>query len=117
MKKALIRMGVWQQPIIIIGTGKAAEKVAKAFMADPFIGYRVLGFIGEHYTNQNTIQDLPVLGLDAELGNDSSYQWNQAGVDCGNGNRFKRTGLFGEPGATLSQRTYNCAKLFRYARG
>jgi hypothetical protein len=47
MKRLLVAFGLWHKPVILIGSGPAAQTIANAFEADIQIGYRIVGVIGE----------------------------------------------------------------------
>lgn len=44
-KKILVKFGMWQWPVIIVGAGKTAEILAAAFEKDKSVGYKIVGFI------------------------------------------------------------------------
>lgn len=44
-KKLLVKFGMWQWPVIIVGAGKTAEILAAAFEEDKSVGYKIIGFI------------------------------------------------------------------------
>ena len=43
-KQALLRIGIWQNPTLIVGTDDSAKSLAKAFLEQPRLGYEVIGF-------------------------------------------------------------------------
>lgn len=62
-KKCLIGWGLWERPVIIVGSGKMAERAYRALENDSGIGYRVLGTVlpGEA-GGREASQSVPVLG-------------------------------------------------------
>lgn len=66
-KSLLGLMGIWKEPVIIIGTGNTAQAVADALLRDSYLGYKVVGFLqNKNGENHNSLQvnnsNLPVLG-------------------------------------------------------
>lgn len=46
-KGLLIKSGLWQKPVIVVGRGRAVGLLAQAFAAEPNMGYRIVGVVGE----------------------------------------------------------------------
>lgn len=46
-KRLLSRLGLWMQPVLILGTGKTGEFVARALLRDEYLGYRIIGFLDD----------------------------------------------------------------------
>ena len=63
-KKFLFKIGLWQEPLIIVGSGDTGRKIAKALMEDTHTGYKVKGFIDDFKKGSVSIngQNLPILG-------------------------------------------------------
>jgi Undecaprenyl-phosphate galactose phosphotransferase WbaP len=47
MKRLLVVCGLWHKPVLLIGSGLAAQMIANAFKEDIQIGYKIVGNIGE----------------------------------------------------------------------
>lgn len=62
LKRVLLYCGLWQRPVVIIGAGKTAELLVKAFKDDPAIGYRVAGVIEDHYQERPLAYRYPLWG-------------------------------------------------------
>ena len=66
-KRMLVRMGLWQRPVIIVGAGKTAEIIAGAFGKECGIGYRIVGLIEDCYHERDLIKEYPHLGTFNEI--------------------------------------------------
>lgn len=44
-KTILAQVGIWKEPLIIMGTGKTGQIVAEALVNDKYLGYTIAGFI------------------------------------------------------------------------
>lgn len=62
-KRCLIRWGLWERAVIIVGSGKVAGRVYQALQSDSGIGYRVLGTVlPDKHEEGNDSLSVPVLG-------------------------------------------------------
>lgn len=61
-KNALLKIGLWQRPVVIIGAGKTAVLIANAFAKEPGIGYRIVGLIEDKYESSPLKREYPHLG-------------------------------------------------------
>lgn len=62
-KKILGRLGLWRRPVLILGTGKVAQLVAREIAHNPAMGYQALGFLSEEGGNVGeSLAGLPVFG-------------------------------------------------------
>ncbi|NLB89229.1 MAG: undecaprenyl-phosphate galactose phosphotransferase WbaP [Syntrophomonadaceae bacterium] len=66
-KTLLGLMGVWKEPVVIIGTGNIAQAVADALIKDSYLGYKVVGFLQnnkdeDHDSIQVNKNKIPILG-------------------------------------------------------
>lgn len=61
-KKLLIAGSLWQKPVVIVGAGKTAEILAKTFMDEPGIGYKIVGLVEDCYTDKPMLNRYPHLG-------------------------------------------------------
>jgi undecaprenyl-phosphate galactose phosphotransferase len=67
IKRGLARLGLWMQPVLILGAGKTGELVVRALLRDRYLGYRIAGFLDDDPAKKargvrvNGIQ-FPVLG-------------------------------------------------------
>ncbi|EGO62906.1 exopolysaccharide biosynthesis polyprenyl glycosylphosphotransferase [Acetonema longum DSM 6540] len=62
LKRLLLYCGLWQKPVVIVGAGKTAELLVKAFEADPGMGYKVAGVIEDHYQERPLAHQYPLWG-------------------------------------------------------
>jgi exopolysaccharide biosynthesis polyprenyl glycosylphosphotransferase len=63
-----LRRSEQHRRILLIGTGKEAEELAQEILARPYLGYRILGFLGfNSVENRRTIAGAPVLGCASEV--------------------------------------------------
>lgn len=46
-KTALVKTGLWDKPILILGAGKTGELVAGALLREKLMGYRIAGFLDD----------------------------------------------------------------------
>lgn len=61
-KRLLARCGLWQRPVVIVGAGKTAELLAKAFTDDPGLGYRIVGLVEDERDDRPLLREYPLLG-------------------------------------------------------
>ncbi len=47
VKRLLSRLGLWVQPVLILGAGKTGRLVARALLRDKYLGYRIAGFLDD----------------------------------------------------------------------
>lgn len=60
-KQLLLRLGIWQRPVVIIGAGKTAELLADCFERDNGAGYKIVGLV-EDDTDRPLLKKYPHLG-------------------------------------------------------
>jgi len=74
-KAVLNKMGLWQRPTIIIGSGRNALEAYKAITDETNMGLRVIGFISEKPCNlpDDRLEGLPVIHSDTK--------WLESGID------------------------------------
>jgi Undecaprenyl-phosphate galactose phosphotransferase WbaP len=67
-KKLLLRLKIWNRPLVLLGDRKAASQVFRALNRETNMGYELVGFIHTGRQKKTEIQILPCLGplLDAE---------------------------------------------------
>ncbi len=58
----LLRCGLWQKPVIVVGAGKTAQLIANAFENDHYLGYKIVGVIEDHYVERPLTCRYPVIG-------------------------------------------------------
>jgi len=46
-KGLLLRLGLWERPVLILGAGKTGELIAAALLREKYLGYRVAGFLDD----------------------------------------------------------------------
>lgn len=61
-KKILTACGLWQIPVVVIGAGKTAELIAKKFVDDPGIGYKIVGVIEDNIAERPLVKQYPHIG-------------------------------------------------------
>lgn len=61
-KWILIRLALWQRPVVIVGAGKTAEIIAKTFENEPGIGYKIVGLIEDNYKECPLVKKYPHIG-------------------------------------------------------
>jgi Undecaprenyl-phosphate galactose phosphotransferase WbaP len=61
-KRMMVTGGLWQKPVIIVGAGKTAELLAKAFEDEPNMGYKIVGIIEDNFAERRLVQHYPLLG-------------------------------------------------------
>lgn len=67
VKKILEMAGVLQLPVVLIGAGKTAELLVKAFSEDVGLGYRIVGVLDDNVVAGHSLgNDIPYLGTLAE---------------------------------------------------
>ncbi|WP_245692444.1 undecaprenyl-phosphate galactose phosphotransferase WbaP [Sporomusa acidovorans] len=59
-KKILLKFGLWQKSIVVIGAGRTAELLAKTFNDEPGMGYKIVGFIEDK--DRPLLDEYPHLG-------------------------------------------------------
>lgn len=47
-KRFLVRLGLWQKPVVMVGAGETAEILAENFAQDPQLGYHIVGVIEDN---------------------------------------------------------------------
>lgn len=62
IKKLLIKLRLWQIPVILVGAGKTAELILAAFERDSGLGYEVVGLIDDNLEREAIFQQYPVIG-------------------------------------------------------
>ncbi|MDW7760882.1 MAG: undecaprenyl-phosphate galactose phosphotransferase WbaP [Acidobacteriota bacterium] len=64
VKKILARSGLWRKNVVILGTGRSAQRVAGEILKNEILGYKIAGFLSEAGGNidEKLSGDLPVLG-------------------------------------------------------
>lgn len=62
VKKILLAFELWQIPIVIIGAGKTAELLLKAFQEDDSLGYKVVGLIDDNPEVSSALSRIPIIG-------------------------------------------------------
>jgi len=53
VKYFLMVLGLWQKPVLLIGSGKNAELIAEAFEDDYYAGYKILGIVNDQETSDD----------------------------------------------------------------
>lgn len=66
VKRILIAAGFWQRPVIIVGAGKTAELLCRAFERDKGLGYKVIGVLEDAWHERPLLQQIPHLGTFSE---------------------------------------------------
>lgn len=66
-KKFLTASGLWQKPVVIVGAGKTAELLAKTFMDDPGMGYKIVGVIEDNFEECPLVHQYPHIGTFATI--------------------------------------------------
>lgn len=66
-KKFLLAMGLWQKPVVIVGAGKTAELLARTFVSEPGMGYKIVGVIEDHFDACPLAHQYPNIGTFAIL--------------------------------------------------
>lgn len=46
-KNLLAKIGLWNEPVLILGAGQTGTMIAHAFQSDPYMGYKVFGFLDD----------------------------------------------------------------------
>jgi len=64
VKKILARSGLWRKRILILGTGRTAQHVAREILRNDTLGYTIEGFLSEEGGNvgQKLVENIPVVG-------------------------------------------------------
>lgn len=65
-KKYLVRHGLLQTEVLVIGAGKTAELLAQAIEGDVGLGYRIVGLLEDNQVRSGILEHYPVLGGFAE---------------------------------------------------
>ena len=60
--RLLLRFGLWQKSVILVGAGKTAQLIADAFKNDPYLGYQIAGLIEDRQVERPLAYQYPVLG-------------------------------------------------------
>ncbi len=66
-KRILVLIGLWQKPVVIVGAGKTAELLAKTFVNEPDMGYKIVGVIEDHFGACPLVHQYPNIGTFATL--------------------------------------------------
>lgn len=66
-KKILTVSGLWQKPVVIVGAGKTAELLAKTFIDDPGMGYKIVGVIEDNFKERPLVHQYPHIGTFATI--------------------------------------------------
>ncbi|SFH06758.1 undecaprenyl-phosphate galactose phosphotransferase [Desulfotomaculum arcticum] len=67
-KLVLVKLHIWEKPVIIVGTGETGKLIANTFNREPTIGYKPVGFLGDGKAEQLhrpalvSGKEVPVLG-------------------------------------------------------
>ncbi len=61
-KRFLFKLGLWEVPVLVVGSGKTAELLAQVFQQDPTIGYRIVGLLEDFPEQRKLSKQFPVLG-------------------------------------------------------
>ena len=62
IKHLLVRAGLWQIPVLVVGAGKTAELLNEVFIQDPNMGYRIIGLLEDFPEDRALAHHYPVLG-------------------------------------------------------
>jgi Undecaprenyl-phosphate galactose phosphotransferase WbaP len=62
IKRLLVICGIWKQPIVVVGAGKATELLVKAFADEPGMGYQIVGIIEEKCSFRKKHHQYPLIG-------------------------------------------------------
>ena len=62
MKRAMVKIGLWQKPVVIVGAGKTAEILAKTFEEEPSIGYKIAGLVEDEGNKRYLTRYYPHIG-------------------------------------------------------
>ena len=64
-KRLLHSLKIWCEPVVIFGTGTLGKSIADAFASDPYLGYRVTGFVslkpGKSVVETSKRRQFPIL--------------------------------------------------------
>ena len=66
-KQLLLRLGRWQQPTVVIGTGENAIAAAEALEDEPLMGFRVVAFADLETPTESTPRALSLHGREVPL--------------------------------------------------
>ncbi|NPV90423.1 MAG: undecaprenyl-phosphate galactose phosphotransferase WbaP [Firmicutes bacterium] len=58
----LFYLGIWAEPILILGAGDTGKKIAVSFITQPFIGYQIFGFLDDD--KNKMYEGVNILGKD-----------------------------------------------------
>jgi len=62
-REALVRLGVWGVPVVLLGAGKSGALVTRRLRADPVLGFHPVGFLDDDPAKWGKeVEGLPVLG-------------------------------------------------------
>lgn len=62
LKRIMLRCGILQTPVVLIGAGKTAELLYQAFLREKNLGYRIVGVIEDYREHRPLTQQLPYWG-------------------------------------------------------
>lgn len=55
-KTALLKLGLWDKPVLILGAGKTGELAASALLREKLLGYRIAGFLDDDLAKKAGLQ-------------------------------------------------------------
>lgn len=69
VKKVMGRSGLWRKNILILGSGRMAQRVAVEILRNKTLGYNIAGYLSESggNINEKLAGDIPVLGAIADF--------------------------------------------------
>lgn len=67
VERILIKLGLFQIPVIIIGAGKTAELLLQSFERNPIMRYHIIGFIDDNPVCPHLTNRYPLLGTFADM--------------------------------------------------
>lgn len=67
LKRLLVKVGLWQKSVLLVGAGKTAALLAAAFEEDKGLGYHIVGVIEDSVEANPLVQKYPCLGGFADV--------------------------------------------------
>ena len=67
VERILIKIGLFQIPVIIIGAGKTAELLLQSFERNPIMRYHIVGFVDDKPVCPHLTNRYPLLGTFADM--------------------------------------------------
>lgn len=67
VERILIKIGIFQIPVIIIGAGKTAELLLQSFERNPIMRYNIVGFIDDNPACPHLAKRYPLLGTFTDI--------------------------------------------------